>query len=173
MIHAIIMAGGAGTRFWPASRMNQPKQLLSLDGSDQTMIQSTVWRMGDLCPAENVRIVTNQRLVDPIHEQLTDMPKSSIIGEPCKRDTAPCIGLAAALVHAVDPDATMVVMPSDHVITTDEQFQSAMRYASALVNAQPERILTFGIKPTYPATAYGYIERRRRDRGRLVKPADI
>ena len=97
MLHAVIMAGGAGTRFWPASRSNCPKQLLSLAGDD-TMIQATVARLADLVPPERALVVTNQRLVEPIRQQLPQLPASSVIGEPCKRDTAPCVGLAAAWV---------------------------------------------------------------------------
>lgn len=158
MLYAMIMAGGAGTRFWPASRKQTPKQLLKLAG-DRSMIQSTVDRLAGLCPAENLMIVTNQILVDPIAGQLPEIPKSSIIGEPAKRDTAPCIGLAAAWVAAKDPDATMVVMPADHVISPDDVFQASLNHAAELVDADPSRIVTFGIKPTYPAEVFGYIER--------------
>ena len=157
MLYAMIMAGGAGTRFWPASRKQSPKQLLKLAG-ERSMIQSTVDRLSGLCPAENLMIVTNQILVDPIAEQLPEIPKSSIIGEPAKRDTAPCIGLAAAWVAAQDPNATMVVMPADHVISPDDVFQSSLKSAAELVEADPTRIVTFGIKPTYPAEVFGYIE---------------
>ncbi|MEM8864695.1 MAG: sugar phosphate nucleotidyltransferase, partial [Planctomycetota bacterium] len=117
MLHAIIMAGGSGTRFWPASRRNKPKQLLSLVG-DQSMIAQTAARFGDLAPPERRMVVTNHRLVDAVRKQLPDLPAASIVGEPCKRDTAPCIGLAALLVTRVagDPDATMLVCPADHVI---------------------------------------------------------
>ena len=123
------------------------------------MIQSTVDRLTGLCPPENLLIVTNQLLVDPIAEQLPEIPKSSIIGEPAKRDTAPCIGLAAAWVAAKDPDATMVVMPADHVITPDDVFKDSLNHAADLVEADPTRIVTFGIKPDHPSVAFGYIER--------------
>lgn len=122
------------------------------------MIQSTVDRLSGLCPPENLLIVTNQILVDPIAEQLPEIPKESIIGEPAKRDTAPCIGLAAAWVAAQDPEATMVVMPADHVISPDDVFQASLNHAVDLVDADPTRIVTFGIKPTYPAEVFGYIE---------------
>ena len=97
MLHAVIMAGGAGTRFWPASRVARPKQLLDLAG-EQTMLQATAERLAGLVPPERVLVVTNRVLVDPIAEQLPQLPPAAIIGEPCKRDTAPCIGLASALV---------------------------------------------------------------------------
>lgn len=158
MLHAVVMAGGSGTRFWPASRSMTPKQLLDLAG-DQSMIQSTVSRLGSLIPPERVLIVTNQRLVGAIQEQLPQLPAASVIGEPCKRDTAPCVGLAAAWVAKEDPDAIMIVMPADHVITPDSDFQAALEYAAGLVREKPSRLVTFGIKPTYPAESFGYIER--------------
>lgn len=159
MLHAIIMAGGSGTRFWPASTRATPKQLLSLVG-DQTMIAQTAARFGQLAPPERRLVVTNQRLVEACREQLPDLPPASIVGEPCKRDTAPCIGLAALLVTKVagDPDATMLVCPADHVIPDTDKFQAAVKQAMALVDEEPSRIVTFGIKPTYPAEIFGYIQ---------------
>jgi mannose-1-phosphate guanylyltransferase len=157
MLYATIMAGGAGTRFWPESRKLTPKQLLNLAG-DRSMIQSTVDRLSGLCDSKSVLIVTNKVLVDAIAEQLPSVPRESIIGEPAKRDTAPCVGLAAAWVAAQDPDATMVVMPADHVIGPDDVFQAAIQQAADLVEQDPTRIVTFGIKPTYPAEVFGYIE---------------
>ena len=124
MLHAVIMAGGSGTRFWPASRAARPKQLLDL-ATSETMIQSTVARLGDLVSSERVLVVTNQRLVGPIRNQLSQLPAESILGEPCKRDTAPCVGLAAAWVSRHDPNALMAVMPADHVIRPDKEFQRA------------------------------------------------
>ncbi len=158
MLHAVIMAGGAGTRFWPASRRARPKQLLDLAG-EQTMIQATAERLGGLVPPERVLVVTNRVLVEPIAEQLPELPREAIIGEPCKRDTAPCIGLASALVARHDPQAVTVVMPADQVIHPAERFQQAIAFAVQLVEQQPERIVTFGIKPSYPAETFGYIER--------------
>jgi mannose-1-phosphate guanylyltransferase len=123
------------------------------------MIQSTVDRLGNLVPPERVLIVTNRQLVEPIAAQLPQLPPQAILGEPCKRDTAPCIGLAALVVSRHDADATMAVMPSDHVIRSDQQFQAALRFAAKLVETRPERIVTFGIRPTYPAESFGYIQR--------------
>jgi len=158
MLHAVIMAGGAGTRFWPASRVARPKQLLNLVGQ-KSMIQMTVERLGDLVPPERVLVVANQRLVEALREQLPLVPPEAIIGEPCKRDTAPCIGLAASIVSRSDEDATMLVMPADHVIRNPEAFRQAVRQAVALVDERPSRIVTFGIRPTYPAETFGYVER--------------
>jgi mannose-1-phosphate guanylyltransferase len=160
MLHAIVMAGGTGTRFWPASRNDAPKQLLRLVG-DATMLRQTLDRLGLLVPNERRMVVTNQRLVGATREQLPELPAAAIVGEPCKRDTAPCIGLAALLVSRDDPEATMVVMPADHVIRPAEKFQAAIHQAAAMVDAAPGRIVTFGIKPTYPAEIFGYIHRGR------------
>lgn len=158
MLHAVIMAGGTGTRFWPASRAATPKQLLELVG-DSSMIQQTVDRLGDLVDARQTLIVTNQRLAPQIADQLPGLPAESLVGEPCKRDTAPCIGLAALLVSRDDPDATMAVMPADHVIDPPEKFREAIRQAEAMISDDPQRIVTFGIRPNYPAEIFGYIHR--------------
>lgn len=157
MLHAVIMAGGAGTRFWPLSRAATPKQLLALVGGE-TMIQQTVARLEGLVPAERLLIVTNKRLVAPMAAQLPELDVARILGEPCKRDTAPCVGLAALLVALNDPDATMAVMPADHLIGPPEVFRSALNEAEQLVEQDPARIVTFGIRPTYPAEIFGYIE---------------
>jgi mannose-1-phosphate guanylyltransferase len=158
MLHAIIMAGGSGTRFWPESRDLRPKQLLRFAG-DRSMIQATFDRLKGLVPPERMLIATNAKLAGVIAEQLPELPAEAILGEPCKRDTAPCIGLAALIVSRHDPQAIMAVMPSDHVIGPDSAFQQAIEFAAALVAESPTRIVTFGIKPTYPAEIFGYIER--------------
>ncbi len=158
MLHAVIMAGGAGTRFWPESRADRPKQLLALSG-ERTMIQETVDRLDGLVPSERVLIVTAARMVEAMRRQLPSLPADSILGEPCKRDTAPCIGLAALLISRDDPEATMVVTPADHVIRPIAAFQRAISQAAALVDREPRRIVTFGIRPTYAAESFGYIER--------------
>jgi mannose-1-phosphate guanylyltransferase len=152
------MAGGAGTRFWPASRVDMPKQLLALVGQ-QSMLRQTVDRLGDLVAPEQTLIVTNERLLPTIREQIPELPESSLVGEPCKRDTAPCIGLAALLVSRTDPEATMAVLPADHVIRSAGRFQASVRQAVSLLDKQPDRIVTFGIRPNYPAEIFGYIQR--------------
>ena len=157
MLHAVIMAGGSGTRFWPASRKLRPKQLLPLYG-DRTMIQATVDRLGDLVTPDRQLVLTNKILTDAISKQLPGLPAENVIGEPCKRDTAPCVGLAAAVIRAKDPDGTMVVMPSDHVIVDSERFREAITIGEQLIEKDPTRIVTFGIRPTYPAESFGYIE---------------
>lgn len=157
MLHAIVMAGGSGTRFWPASRAALPKQLLPLAG-ERTLLEDTVARLEGLVPPERVLVVTSARLLAAARRQLPQVPEAGLVGEPCKRDTAPCIGLAALLVSRHDPDATMAVMPSDHVITPAAKFQDAIRQAAALVAEAPGRLVTFGIRPTYPAESFGYIQ---------------
>jgi mannose-1-phosphate guanylyltransferase len=158
MLHAVIMAGGSGTRFWPASRQVKPKQLLKMGGA-RTMLQTTFDRLQGLVSSEHVLVLTNQQLVDAVTSQLPDLPIEHIIGEPFKRDTAPCIGVAASLVQAADKDGIMVVMPSDHVIEPRSEFHRAIRAGVKLVEQDPSRIVTFGIRPTYPAESFGYIQR--------------
>lgn len=158
MLHAVIMAGGFGTRFWPLSRLATPKQLLDFGGG-RTMIQQALDRLSGLVPPERTLVITNRQLVGPIREQLPELPAANIVGEPCKRDTAPCVGLAAHLVAKYDPDPTMLVMPADHLIEPVERFRSAISQATDLVEAQPSRIVTFGIRPTFAAETFGYIER--------------
>jgi mannose-1-phosphate guanylyltransferase len=170
MLHAIVMAGGTGTRFWPASTNNMPKQLLRLVGG-QTMLRQTLDRLGDLAPNERRLVLTNSRLVEAVRKQLPELPAAAVVGEPCKRDTAPCIGLAALLVSRDDPEATMAVMPADHVIRPAEKFQAAIRQAAALVDESPGRIVTFGIRPTYPAEIFGYIQRGERIKSGANKSA--
>src|SRR4029079_4827479 len=137
MLHAVIMAGGTGTRFWPLSRTARPKQLLDLTGG-RTMLQAAGDRLGEFAPPEQTWVITNRSLVVPIAEQLPLLDKQRIIGEPCKRDTAPAIGLAALVVLAQDDDATMVVMPADHLIQPDDAFQAAIRQAVAVVERHPQ-----------------------------------
>ncbi len=135
-----------------------PKQLLPLAGQ-RTMLQMSVDRLGSLGTADNLWILTSAALVDAVKKQIAKLSASHVIGEPCKRDTAPCIGLAALSLSRHDPQATMVVMPADQVIQPDDKFQQSLSAAAALVDQSPQRIVTFGIKPTYPATTFGYIER--------------
>ena len=158
MLHAVIMAGGTGTRFWPESRAARPKQLLEMLGS-KTMIRATVDRLSELVPPGRTLIATTAALAEPIAREIAELPPEAILAEPCKRNTAPCIGLAALMIARDDPDATMAVMPADHVISPDDAFCNAIRFAAELVEQNPERIVTFGIRPTYPAESFGYIER--------------
>lgn len=158
MLHAVVMAGGAGTRFWPASRQDRPKQLLDLAG-DRTMIRATVDRFAEWIPPQRTLVVTNRRLVPAMREQLSELPAEAVLGEPCKRDTAPCVGVAAAWVAKFDPEAVMVVAPADHVISPVAEFRRLVEAAAEMVERDADRIVTFGIKPSYPAESFGYIQR--------------
>jgi mannose-1-phosphate guanylyltransferase len=158
MLYAVIMAGGSGTRFWPKSRRDRPKQLLRLSG-DATMLQQTVARIEPLVPRVRILIVTGADQADATRAQLPDLPAGNVIAEPAPRDTAPCIALAAAIVLRRDSQATMIVMPADHVIEPPEAFRTTVQAAVSLVDHDPLALVTFGIKPSRPETGYGYIER--------------
>jgi mannose-1-phosphate guanylyltransferase len=158
MLHAVIMAGGSGTRFWPQSRTQLPKQLLKLAG-DRTMIQQTLDRCGDLVDSSNFWVVTNHAQAALTQQQLPNIATGNVLVEPAARNTAPCVGLAAIHVMRQDPDGIMFVMPADHVISPPEAFQRAAQKAAALVADDPQRLVLFGVPPTFPSTGYGYIER--------------
>ncbi|GIV60696.1 mannose-1-phosphate guanylyltransferase [Rhodocaloribacter litoris] len=154
--YAIIMAGGIGSRFWPKSRLDHPKQFLRVFG-DSTLIQNTVARLQGLIPPERCYVVTHERYVERTKAQLPAVPAENILAEPISRNTAPCIAYAAVRLLARDPDATMVVLPADHVITDVRKFHTVLR--TAIETAQePGALVTIGITPTYPATGYGYIQ---------------
>jgi mannose-1-phosphate guanylyltransferase len=155
------MAGGAGTRFWPESRAARPKQLLPML-TGRSLLEATVGRLGDLVPLPRVRISTTAELAPAIAEHLTQLPREAILVEPCKRDTAPAIGLAAAALVREDPDAVMAILPSDQVIEPEADFRDALRLALELIGEEPARLVTFGIRPVYPAETFGYIERASR-----------
>lgn len=158
MLHAVIMAGGSGTRFWPLSRRQLPKQFLKFAGN-HTLIQDAAGRCPPVVTPDRTWVVTNAAHAMETARQLPEVPSSQILVEPCGRNTAPCIGLAAIQLLAVDPDATMLVMPADHVIQPAGMFQRAVREAEALVTREPCSLILFGIEPTQPATGFGYIQR--------------
>ncbi|WP_435006207.1 mannose-1-phosphate guanylyltransferase [Tundrisphaera lichenicola] len=158
MLHAVIMAGGSGTRFWPKSRRDRPKQLLRLYG-DSTMIQQTVDRIAPLVSPERTWIITGADQAAAVRAQLPNLPTSNVVAEPCPRDTAACVGFAASIIARQDPDGTMIVMPADHVIAPPEKFRETVQAAIAVIDDDDSAFVTFGIKPTRPETGYGYIER--------------
>ncbi|MCA9066494.1 MAG: mannose-1-phosphate guanylyltransferase [Planctomycetaceae bacterium] len=158
MLHAVIMAGGSGTRFWPQSRQNLPKQLLKLAG-DRTMIQQTVDRCAGWVSSAQTWVVTNAVQAPLTAQQLPDVPVENILVEPAARNTAPCVGLAAIRILQQDPDGIMFVLPADHVIQPVDAFQAAGRAATELVRQNPDRLILFGVTPSFPSTGYGYIER--------------
>jgi mannose-1-phosphate guanylyltransferase len=158
MLHAVIMAGGSGTRFWPESRADRPKQLLPMFGQ-KSLLQETVERLLGLVALERIWVATTERLAPAVAEQLPELRRDAILVEPCKRDTAACIGLAALRLIREDPEATMIVLPADQRIAPVEAFQQTLRLADQLVQEDASRLITFGIRPTYPAETFGYIER--------------
>lgn len=155
--YALILAGGSGQRFWPASRDRLPKQLLKLF-DDKTMLEQTVARLEGLVPKENILILTNHLQLDGVRAALPDFPVENIVAEPEKRDTAPAIALAVGWVAARDPQATMMVLPSDHLIQDKAQFQRALQTACSAAQ-QSGALVTIGIKPTWACPSYGYVER--------------
>jgi mannose-1-phosphate guanylyltransferase len=158
MLHAVIMAGGGGTRFWPRSRVARPKQFLTLAG-DRSLLQQAMDRLEALVAPGRAWVITGETYRTETARQLPALPHDHIVGEPCGRDTAPCIGLAAALVARHDPDAVMIVTPADHVIEPAQEFRRAAHAAAQAAEEYPGALITFGIPPTFPATGYGYIQR--------------
>lgn len=158
MLHAMIMAGGGGTRFWPRSRNARPKQFLTFSG-ERTLLQGTLDRVEAQIPRERTWVITGGAHRDEAVKQLPELTATKIIGEPQGRDTAACIGLGAALIAKEDPKAVMIVMPADHVIEPAQEFRRAVHAAEQVAEAHPQALITFGIPPTYPATGYGYIHR--------------
>ena len=156
MVYALIMAGGIGSRFWPKSRVSQPKQFLGFF-EDKTLLQTTIDRIRPIIPPERILISTNSDYVALVKEQIPDLPDENIIGEPVARNTAPCIAFASALLHYRDPDATMIVLPSDHYIRNDKAFRKDLQACVQLAQ-QGGKLVTIGIIPTRPETGYGYIQ---------------
>jgi mannose-1-phosphate guanylyltransferase len=153
--YILIMAGGVGSRFWPRSRKNLPKQLLNIFGQ-QTMIQETVDRIRDLVPPENILIITNKVQKALVEEQLSFIPKENIVAEPVGRNTAPCVGLAAQIICKKSKDAVFVTLPADHLIKNRKKFTDSLNKAIDFAN-KSKGLITFGITPNRPDTGYGYI----------------
>ncbi len=158
MQHAVIMAGGSGTRLWPLSRRLRPKQLMRLFGG-KSLLQIAHERLVDLFAPENIWIVTSAHYLGLVREELPDVPKQNLIGEPIGRDTANAIGLAAALVQQRDPEAAMAVFTADHIITPQNTFAEAINRGLAAAAEHSRALVTFGITPTSPHTGYGYLHR--------------
>lgn len=156
MFHALIMAGGSGTRLWPLSRKNRPKQSLSLVEA-RTMFQVTVLRLQPLIPVERVHVVTNALMAAIFKEQVPAIPEANYIIEPSAKDNGPAVGLALAHIHKQDPDATIAILAADHHIGKVADFQRALQAASEV--AQDGYIVTLGITPSFASTGFGYIER--------------
>ena len=156
MLCALIMAGGKGTRFWPLSTEEKPKQFLNLIG-EETMIQMTVNRIKPIIPIERIFVCTGEIYVGLVKEQLPELPEQNIIIEPEGRNTAPCIALSAFVIKKYYKDANMIVLPSDHLISDEDEFRNVIKNADEFVKENKEAIITLGMEPTRPETGYGYI----------------
>jgi mannose-1-phosphate guanylyltransferase len=165
-MYAVIMAGGDGTRFWPVSRANCPKQFLSILGGEPLVVQ-TLKRLEGLVPPERTLVLVNRKHRDVARRLLAGLPPENLIVEPRIRDTGPCIGLAAGIIRKRAGDQTILCMPADHIIHPAEGFRDTVSHIDACVQGDPAALYTIGVRPTYPATGYGYILR-----GAQVKETD-
>jgi len=166
--YVVIMAGGVGSRFWPYSRNNHPKQFLDVLGTGKSLIQMTVERFQKICIPENIYIVTNEDYYDLVKEQIPQMEDAQILLEPAKRNTAPCIAYACYKIGVHNPDATVIVAPSDHAIFKEAEFVEVIE--KAVEGAESgEKLITLGIKPHRPETGYGYIQYIQEDNVEIKK----
>jgi mannose-1-phosphate guanylyltransferase len=156
-IHCVIMAGGIGSRFWPLSRTSKPKQFIDILGTGKTLLQQTFMRMNKICLSENITIVTSQIYRDIVLEQLPEISEAQVILEPMRRNTAPCISFANYKIKQKNPNAIIIVAPSDHLILNEDKFVETIKNAINFA-AQNDALLTLGIKPSRPETGYGYIQ---------------
>jgi mannose-1-phosphate guanylyltransferase len=155
-LYPVILAGGVGSRLWPRSRKSSPKQFLDLTGNQRSMLQEAFDRMTPLVPPEQIFIITNREYVDAVSEQLPEMPRANIVGEPAARGSAAAIGLGAIHLLRRDPEAVMAVLTADHLIHKPEILRQTLMAGAEL--AQQGELITLGIQPAYPETGYGYIE---------------
>lgn len=157
MLCALIMAGGKGTRFWPLSTEEKPKQFLNLIGNE-TMIQMTINRIKPIIPIERIFVCTCEMYVDLVKEQLPELPNRNIIVEPEGRNTAPCIALSAIVIQRYYKDTNMIVLPSDHLINDEDEFRCIIEASNEFITNNRDAIITLGMNPTRPETGYGYIK---------------
>ena len=155
--YCVIMGGGIGSRFWPFSRENRPKQFLDFFGVGRSLLQQTFDRFRQLIPAENIYIATNKNYAALVKEQLPEITDSQILLEPTRRNTAPCIAYAAYRIQAIHPNANIVVTPADHLILQEQNFLKNIQKGLNFVSKFPS-LLTLGVKPNRPETGYGYIQ---------------
>lgn len=155
--HLVIMAGGVGSRFWPMSTSETPKQFIDVLGVGRTLLQLTIDRFAGVVPHENIWVVTNKKYVDMVCEQLPDLPTGHVLCEPCRRNTAPCIAYVSWRIKSSDPKANIVVSPSDHIVTDPVEFRRVVSECLDFT-ADSDAIVTLGMKATRPETGYGYIQ---------------
>ena len=151
------MAGGVGVRFWPYSRNSKPKQFLDVLGTGKTLLQSTIDRFLPVCPVENIYVVTHDEHADLVKEQLPQLGADQILAEPMRKNTAACIAYSSYKIAQKNPDAIIVVTPSDHLILMEEEFQDVIKKAADQAKSQ-DKLMTLGITPSRPETGYGYIQ---------------
>ena len=155
--HLVIMAGGVGSRFWPMSTEETPKQFIDVLGTGRTLIQLTFDRFANVCPISNIWVVTNKRYQKIVEEQLPEIDKGHILLEPCRRNTAPCIAYVSWRIKKTCPNANVIVTPSDHIVTNLQEFNRVVTSCLKFTE-ETDSILTLGIKPSRPETGYGYIQ---------------
>lgn len=154
--HIVIMAGGVGSRFWPMSTPESPKQFIDVMGCGKSLIQLTSERFQGICPLQNMWVVTSEKYVEIVREQLPEIPESNILAEPCARNTAPCIAYACWKIKKKYPNANIVVTPSDALVINTDEFRRVIRKALDFTD-ESSAIVTLGIQPSRPETGYGYI----------------
>lgn len=164
----IIMAGGIGSRFWPMSTPDHPKQFIDVMGVGRSLIQLTVDRLKPICPVENMWVVTNEKYISIVKEQIPDMPVDNILAEPEARNTAPCIAYACWKIQKQHPNANIVVTPSDALVINTSEYQRVLSKALSYT-ADKEVIVTIGVKPSRPETGYGYIAAAPRTLTRYIR----
>ncbi len=160
MRHAVIMAGGAGLRLWPLSRASRPKQLLRL-AEGKSLLRLAYDRLAELLSPESICVITSSRHLDLVAGELPEVPPDNLFGEPVGRDTANAVGMAAAILHERDPDATMGIFTADHVITPIDRFTATVGKAYDVAEEHPDALVTMGIVPTRPEPGFGYVQRGR------------
>ncbi len=160
--YVVIMAGGIGSRFWPKSRTNFPKQFLDILGHGKTLIQSTYERFASFIPLQNIFVVTSSEYINIVKQQIPELPLQNILGEPSRKNTAPCIAYVSFKIRQLNPNASVIVAPSDHLILDPTAFTKVCLEALGFVKMH-NAFITLGIKPTYPNTGYGYIQYEQHD----------
>lgn len=161
MRHAVIMAGGAGTRLWPLSRGARPKQLLRLFGG-KSLLRQSYERLAAILPADSIYVITGTAHLPLVQEELPELPSRNLFGEPVGRDTVNAVGLAAAILHQRDPDGYMGIFTADHIINPVDTFAQAVDTGFKVAEDHPDALVTYGIRPSSPHTGYGYVQRGKR-----------
>lgn len=163
--YIVIMAGGIGSRFWPYSRNNRPKQFLDILGTGRSLLQMTYDRFLEMAQPSQFIVITNQNYLDLVLEQLPDLKPDQVLTEPLRRNTATCIAYAAYRIHSLDPEATLIVTPADHLILQEKRFLHTIHRAIQAADVE-DRLITIGIRPNRPETGYGYIQYLEDDMGK-------